>query len=95
MSPPMHESFGYVRELPMSRVSRRLGPEDHVINNQDPLMTVPEVAEYLSTSDRFVRRLVAERRIPFVKVGRHVRIHLSAVDAFLAAGSVDSVRAVR
>lgn len=70
-------------------------PEEHMTSNQDPLMTVAEAAEYLATSERFVRRLVSERRIPFVKVGRHVRIRLSAVDSFLAAGSIDAVRAVR
>ena len=28
----------------------------------------------MSTSVRFVRRLIAERRIAFVKLGRHVRL---------------------
>ena len=40
----------------------------------DKLLTVEEAAERLGTSARFVRRLVAERRIAYVKVGRHVRI---------------------
>jgi hypothetical protein len=29
---------------------------------------------YVITDIRFIRRLIAERRIEFVKVGRHVRI---------------------
>ena len=33
----------------------------------------------MSTSVRFIRRLIAERRIEFVKVGRHVRISESAL----------------
>lgn len=37
------------------------------------LMTVEEAAARLGVSVRFVRRLVAERRIPFVKVGKFVR----------------------
>lgn len=37
------------------------------------LMTVDEAAARLGVSVRFVRRLVAERRIPFVKVGKFVR----------------------
>jgi excisionase family DNA binding protein len=36
-------------------------------------LTVVEAAEYLNTSVRFVRRLIAERRIAFHKVGAHVR----------------------
>jgi excisionase family DNA binding protein len=54
----------------------------------DQLFTVPEAAELLSTSVRFVRRLIAERRIEFVKVGRHVRIRESAPIAFVVAGTV-------
>jgi excisionase family DNA binding protein len=52
------------------------------------LLTVAEVAELLGTSERFPRRLIAERRIEFVKVGRHVRIRESALAAFIEAGSV-------
>ena len=42
------------------------------------LLTVEAAAERLSTSPRFIRRLIAERRIEFVKVVRHVRISESA-----------------
>jgi excisionase family DNA binding protein len=38
------------------------------------LLTIEEVSILLGTSVRHVRRLVAERRIPIVKVGRFVRI---------------------
>ncbi|WP_157249004.1 helix-turn-helix domain-containing protein [Nonomuraea typhae] len=54
----------------------------------DRLHTVPEAAELLHTSERFVRRLIAERRIEFVKVGRHVRISESALINFVVAGTV-------
>ncbi|MCO4695209.1 excisionase family DNA-binding protein [Streptomyces sp. RO-S4] len=54
----------------------------------DRLLTVQEVAERLGTGVRFPRRLIEERRITFVKVGRHVRIPESAVDAFVAAHTV-------
>ncbi|MEU8278257.1 excisionase family DNA-binding protein [Microbispora bryophytorum] len=54
----------------------------------DPLLTVQQAAARLNTSVRFVRRLVAERRIEFVKVGRHVRISESALIAFVVAGTV-------
>ncbi len=41
----------------------------------------------MSTSVRFVRRLIAERRIEFVKVGRHVRISESALAEFIEAAA--------
>ena len=57
------------------------------------LLTVAEVAELLGTSERFPRRLIAERRIEFVKVGRHVRIRKSVLAAFIKAGSVGPLTA--
>jgi excisionase family DNA binding protein len=55
----------------------------------DRLLTVGQVAELLGTTERFPRRLIAERRIRFVRVGRHVRIPESAVAEFIAAGLVE------
>jgi excisionase family DNA binding protein len=54
----------------------------------DKLLTVEEAAERLGTSVRFVRRLVFERRIAYTKLGRHVRIATSDLDAFIAEGHV-------
>lgn len=56
-------------------------------------LTVSGAAEYLNTSVRFVRRLIAERRISFHKVGAHVRIALVDVEAFVQAGRVEAVTA--
>jgi excisionase family DNA binding protein len=53
------------------------------------LLTVVQVAELLGTSERFPRRLIAERRIRFVRVGRHVRIPESALGEFIDAGMVE------
>jgi excisionase family DNA binding protein len=55
------------------------------------LLTVAQVAELLGTTERFPRRLIAERRIRFVHVGRHVRIPESALAEFIAAGLVEPV----
>jgi excisionase family DNA binding protein len=59
----------------------------------DELLTIDETAQLLKTSTRFVRRLIAERRIPFTKVGKYVRIHRSDVDKFVAAGRVEAMTA--
>lgn len=50
--------------------------------------TVEQAADYLNTSVRFVRRLIAERRIPFHKIGRHVRLKVTDLEAFVDAGRV-------
>jgi len=57
----------------------------------DRLLTVGQAAELLATSERFPRRLIAERRIRFVRVGRHVRIPESALSDFIAAGLVEPI----
>ncbi|GAA3809253.1 helix-turn-helix domain-containing protein [Streptomyces phyllanthi] len=54
-------------------------------------LTVDQVADRLGTTVRFPRRLIEERRITFVKVGRHVRIPESAVREFIDANTVEPV----
>lgn len=61
----------------------------------DRLLSVSEAAAQLGTSERYPRRLIAERRIDFVKVGRHVRIRQSVVDKFLQEGEVPAMRSPR
>ena len=56
----------------------------------DRLLTVEEAADRLGTSVRFIRRLIAERRIAYVRVGRHVRIAEADLASFVAAGRVEA-----
>ena len=55
----------------------------------DEALTVEEAAALMKMSSRYVRRLVAERRIPFHKLGRSVRLLTSDVQAHIAAGRVE------
>jgi excisionase family DNA binding protein len=55
------------------------------------LLTVGQVAEMLGTTERFPRRLIEERRIKFVRIGRHVRIPESALREFIQAGLVEPI----
>ncbi|MEV0090204.1 excisionase family DNA-binding protein [Streptomyces sp. NPDC050738] len=55
-------------------------------------LSVTEVAVVLGTTVRFPRRLIEERRIPYVKCGRHVRIAESALREYIDANTVDPVR---
>ena len=57
------------------------------------LLTVAEVAEILNVSSDYVRRrLVFERRLPYVKVGRHLRIDENDLRAFIDSGRVSAAR---
>ena len=58
----------------------------------EKLLTIPEAAERLGTTPRFPRRLIEERRIRFVRVSaRHVRIPESAIEEWIAEGTVEPV----
>lgn len=48
------------------------------------LITITDVAEYLGVSVRHVRRLVFERRIPYVKWGHLLRFDIDDINAWLA-----------
>ena len=53
------------------------------------LLNVSEAARHLGTPVRFVRRLVAERRIRFYKIGRYVRLDPKDLDQFIRDGRVE------
>ena len=58
----------------------------------DRYLSVDQVAELLGTTVRFPRRLIEERRITYVKVGRHVRIPESAIREYIEANTVQPRR---
>jgi excisionase family DNA binding protein len=47
------------------------------------LMDMPALAHMLGVTHRHVQRLVSERRIPYLKVGRFIRFDAVEVDAWL------------
>lgn len=51
-----------------------------------PPITVAEAAEYMGVPVRFIRRLIHEHRIEFLKLGRHTRIEPDELDRFIEAG---------
>jgi excisionase family DNA binding protein len=54
----------------------------------ETLLTFDEAAERLRRKPRFIRRLVAERRIRFTYVGRTPHIPESAIDEYIEAHMV-------
>jgi excisionase family DNA binding protein len=73
---------------PMSRPNPLSAATGHA--PQDELLTISQAGEYLGTGERFIRRLVAQRRISYVKLGKYVRLQRSSLDAFIEAGRVPS-----
>jgi excisionase family DNA binding protein len=50
------------------------------------LLTVAQAAARLGLKEATIRRRILERRIPYVKLGRAVRIPVEAVEGLMAAG---------
>lgn len=55
------------------------------------LLRIEEAAEVMGMSARHVRRLVAERRIAFHKLGRSVRISPADIAAYIEAARVEPI----
>lgn len=55
------------------------------------LLTVEQAADRINMSARYVRRLIAERRIVFYRLGRSVRIDPVDVTALIASGRVERI----
>ena len=53
------------------------------------LVDIDTVAGHLGVSVRHIRRLIDERRIPFVKVGRHVRFDVDVIAGWVDAHRTD------
>jgi excisionase family DNA binding protein len=57
-----------------------------------PLLTVPEVAALLRLSPRSVRRLIADGRLPVVRLGHAIRIRPQDVEALVASSGQERPR---
>ncbi|MHB1533477.1 MAG: helix-turn-helix domain-containing protein [Acidimicrobiales bacterium] len=52
------------------------------------LLTIDQLAEQLGITVRHVRRLIAERRVPYLKVGKLVRFDPAEIAGWLDEGRV-------
>jgi excisionase family DNA binding protein len=55
------------------------------------LLTLDQAGEVLGVGPRFPRRLAAERKIRFVKVGRQVRIPEAAIAKYVQSRTVEPI----
>jgi excisionase family DNA binding protein len=53
---------------------------------------IPEAAKHYRVHERYIRRLVAERRIPFHRFGKFILLDLNELDEIIAASRQDAVR---
>jgi len=79
--PTLHEKAAILRALEPGGVA--VLPADTPLLLRGPLLDIDAVAEALGVTSRHVQRLVSERRIPFLKVGRFVRFDPGVLNVWL------------
>lgn len=52
--------------------------------NPDPLLDVPQSAEFLFTTERHIRHLISKREITVTRIGSKVRIRISDLNAYVS-----------
>jgi excisionase family DNA binding protein len=57
-------------------------------------MGIGQIAEWLGVGERHVRRLISERRIPYVKWGHYIRFDPVQVDEWLRSNRIAPMRAL-
>ncbi|MDQ1304328.1 MAG: hypothetical protein QG671_155 [Actinomycetota bacterium] len=77
-------------QLELATPRRRSATPRHLPSRE--LLTLDQAADYLNVTGHFIRRLTHERRLPFLKVGRLVRIRRRDLDDFLEGHLVPAVR---
>jgi len=87
------EGFEHQRDVPLV-IADRLYPymnDSRQVSTERglQLLDISEVAERLSVSPRFIRRLVNERRIPYCKLGKFVRFDATEVAEWVATTRMD------
>ena len=84
-----------MRQPAIPHTPTQTAPPRKEVTTADRLLTVDEAAERLGTGVRFIRRLITERRIRYVKLGKHVRIAESVLTAYVEERTVEPVRSMR
>jgi excisionase family DNA binding protein len=67
-------------------------PPSKPASTTNTLLDVSDAAELLGVTERFVRRLVAERRIPFYKIGKFIRFKPTDVVDWVDARRIEPRR---
>jgi len=64
-------------------MTKHLNLDGEVPTLEPALLDVSALAIYLAINERHVRRLVSERRVPYLKIGHLVRFDRAAIDVWL------------
>ena len=66
-----------------SAPTKRAATAGHTSRERRSLVDIEELAAWLGIEVGFVRRLIAQRRVPFVKIGKLVRFDPDEIEAWI------------
>lgn len=70
------------------KTSRYANNSNKTIQSLPYLIDIESLADHLGVGVRFIRRLVTERRIPFIKCGRFIRFDPNEIEAWVEKSRV-------
>jgi len=82
----------YSLRSPRAVAGRRPSAGRDDVQGHRRLLDITQLAARLDVTPRYVRRLVAERRIAFIKVGHYIRFDPDDVDDWIERRRVDPPR---
>lgn len=50
--------------------------------NPDPLLDLPQAADFLNTSNRHIRHLISKREITVTRIGNKIRFRISDLNTY-------------
>lgn len=53
------------------------------------LLSIGTLADHLDVTERFVRRLVEDNRVPYLKIGKFVRFHPDDINEWIAETRIE------
>jgi len=65
--------------------------QNQPIKLQKRLLTIREAAGYLNVSTYFLYKLTADKKIPFLRMGRKILFDLNRINAFISNNSIEPV----
>lgn len=68
----------------LSKQVDKLLSQENIRSNPPRLLSVSEAARYIGISERNLRGLIAERKIPFVRIRRRIVFRLVDLDRWIA-----------
>lgn len=60
-----------------------------------PLLDIDGAAQHLNVSERFIRRLIEEHRITYIKVGKYIRFDADDLGRWIETRKVQPIQARR